>query len=91
MLANCSLLLGPYFAQNFASKFGQGLVVNTQTQVPDRISYKTSWHFSAGGCSFVRLWNLPTVGQNHGTGSGDLHVITEQNQFVGKSMSSTGL
>ena len=25
MLANCSLLLGPYFAQNFASKFGQGL------------------------------------------------------------------
>jgi len=26
LLANCSLLLGPYFAQNFASKFGQGLV-----------------------------------------------------------------
>jgi len=25
LLANCSLLLGPYFAQNFASKFGQGL------------------------------------------------------------------
>jgi len=27
LLANFSLLLGPYFAQNFASKFGQGLVV----------------------------------------------------------------
>ena len=25
LLANCSLHLGPYFAQNFASKFGQGL------------------------------------------------------------------
>ena len=65
--------------------------VNTHTQVPDAISYKTGGHFSADGSSFVRPWNLPTVGQNHitwGTGSGDLHVVTEQNQFVGKSMSS---
>jgi len=27
LLANCSLLLGPYFAQGFASKFGQGLTM----------------------------------------------------------------
>ena len=68
-------------------------VLNTHTQVPDAISYKTGAHFSAGGCSFMGLRNLPTVGQNHitkGTGSGDLNVVTEQNQFVGESMSSTG-
>ena len=26
LLANCSLLLSPYFAQNFASTFGQGFL-----------------------------------------------------------------
>ena len=65
-------------------------VGNTHTQVPDAISHKTGGHFSAGGCSFVRLWNLPTMRQDHitqGTRSGDLHVITEQNQFVSMSMS----
>ena len=54
-------------------------VGNTHTQVPGAISYKTGGHFSAGGCSFMRLRNLPTTEQNHitqGTGSGDLHVIT---------------
>ena len=38
LLANCSLLSSPYFAQNFASKFGQGLYAARVTVVAVSVS-----------------------------------------------------
>jgi len=40
LLANCSLLSSPYFAQNFASKFGQGLLTSLALQVAEEMRAK---------------------------------------------------
>jgi len=56
LLANCSLLLGPYFAQNFASKFGQGLLVSRPSHLQYLITYSMQiWRGKTWEFGHVRL------------------------------------